>query len=124
MASLTLDQKAVISDHQDFKNRVDQVLKDKAFYFTNLDTPNRADVNVRTQKQKRYGRQILVTPNFSENSVAVVGDFWLTIYDTANPDLDVNGIPTASAIDSDFDPTYNYFAGVVDGDENQTEIEW
>lgn len=123
MAALTLDQKTTIGGNGTFQARIAQVLREKAQYWTNSGTPTRADVNQRIQKRKKLAKQILNTL-YADDRKLIIGEYWLTTY-TADPAvIDGNGIPTAQAINDAFDPTYDYFAGVVSGDENETEIEW
>lgn len=124
MAALTTDQKAQISQNATFHSRIAQILRDKAQYWKNLDLVSRSDVNQTQQKRKRFSKNILTNPNYAESIKIEVGNYWLTTYATDPPVLDGNGIPTATAINDSFDPTYDYFAQVVAGDENQTEIDW
>lgn len=122
LAQLTVDQKSIISKSDTFKIRVEQVLKEKAQYWTNVGTPNRADVNVQMQKRKKFASLIFNSAGFAQNMASRAGDFWLTT--VSQPTLDENGIPTADAIGNAFDPTYDYFSGVRTGDDSNTNIDW
>lgn len=124
MAALTTDQKHTIAQNSTFQSRIAQILRDKAQYWKNFPLVTRADVNQAQQKRKRYSKHILTSSGFADSIRVEVGNYWLTTYAADPPVLDGEGIPTAAAINDSFDPTYDYFAGVVAGDENQTEIEW
>jgi hypothetical protein len=119
---LTLDQKAAIAASPVFQARVQQVLMEKSQYWKNSPTPTRADVNVRMQKRKVFSSFLLNDASASESVKIVSGNYWLTT--VTNPALDGNGIPTSGAIGDSFDGTYDYFAKVNPGDENNTEIDW
>lgn len=121
-AQLTLDQKATISQSSVFLNRVQQVLLEKASYWTNAATPLRADINVQMQKRKVYAKYLLSNENAAVNARVVAGNFWLTINN--NPTLDGGGIPTAVAISDAFDSSYDFLAGVRSGDSGNTDIDW
>lgn len=135
MAALTNDQKSTIGSNADFQNRIASVLREKALYWYNLATADRASVNRRTQKRKRLATEILKGA-YAESYKALVAQFWITQYteDVATQHvipnvgtinrLDVNGIPVSQEISSLFDPTYDYWAGYITGDENLTEIDW
>lgn len=123
MAALTLTQKAEIASNTDFQDKIVSILKVKALYWKNFPTPARADVNVALQKRKKLSKSIL-GGTWAEVMKALVGQYFLVEYTTVNPDLDVNGIPTDAALDSNFDAPYDYFAGVIAGDTTDTEIDW
>lgn len=121
---LTTDQKYVISQNDTFRSRIAQILRDKGQYWKNFPLVTRADVNQAQQKRKRYSKHILTSSGFADSIRVEAGNYWLTTYANDPPVLDGAGLPTAAAINDSFDPTYDYFASVVAGDENQTEIEW
>lgn len=120
---LTGDQIATIRASSVFQDRIKATLLMKAEYWKELGTPARADVNRRTQKRKQFSKRILSSP-YADQNVALVGQYWLSYYQTSNPTLDGNGIPTYATIFNNFDPTYDNFAGYLVGDESETEIDW
>ncbi len=121
--ALTSDQKVAISNDATFQNRVAEVLREKAQYWQNSTTVTRASVNRQLQKRKRLSKSILQS-SWVDSYKTLVSLYWLTQY-TDNPALvDGNGIPTVTAISNTFDPTFDYWAGYVTGDENLTEIDW
>lgn len=119
---LTIDQKATISTSAVFQSRVQQILLEKAQYWTNTATSTRASVNVQLQKRKRFAKALLSDQNASANYKILAGNFWLTL--TGSPNLDGGGIPTATAISDTFDATFDYLSGYKSGDESDTEIDW
>jgi len=121
--ALTGDQVAVIKQNTDYLNRVKSTLLLKAEYWKEAATPNRSDVNRRMQKRKQLARTILTT-SWIDTNYQQVGAYWLAYYQTSNPVLDGNGIPTYVTIFNNFDATYDSFAGYLIGDENETEIYW
>lgn len=123
MAQLTGDQIATIRASNTFLDRIKSTLLMKAEYWKELTTPNRADVNRRTQKRKQFAKRIL-SSTYADQNAALVGQYWLSYYQTSTPVLDGNGIPTYQVIFDNFDPTYDNFAGYLQGDENETEIDW
>lgn len=120
---LTGDQIATIRASFVFQDRIKATLLLKAEYWKELATPNRADVNRRTQKRKQFSKQILRS-NYADQNASLVGQYWLAYYQTSSPTLDGNGIPTYATIAATFDPTYDNFAGYLAGDEGETEIDW
>lgn len=124
MAQITLDQIAQIKSNQTFIDRVRATLLLKAEYWKESATVNRTDVNRRMQKRKRLAKTILNTSWISGDVVNQVAQYWLTYYQDPNPDLDANGIPSTTAIFNNFDNTFDNFAGVLTGDDTQTEIDW
>lgn len=123
MAALTGDQVAAILQSSTFKDRIKSTILLKGEYWKELATPNRSDVNRRTQKRKKLAKTILNT-SWSESYKDQVALYWISYYQTASPVLDGNGIPTYAEIFANFDPTYDNFAGYLIGDENESEIEW
>lgn len=121
--ALTNDQKSVIGSSATFQDRIATVLREKALYWQNAGSATRASVNKQLQKRKRLAKQIL-TSSYVEGYKALVAQYWITQYSDGNPALDGNGIPTSAAISASFDPTFDFWAGYVSGDENLTEIEW
>jgi hypothetical protein len=124
MAALTADQRAQISQNGTFRGRIAQILRDKGQYWKNFTLNARADVNQAQQKRKRFSKSLLQNSGYAETIMIEVGNYWLTLYTVDPAVLDGEGMPTAAAINDTFDPTYDYFAGVIAGDENQTEIDW
>ena len=124
MASLTSDQKVAISGSNTFLGRIEQVLREKALYWKESATADRASVNKQTQKRKRLSKLILSNGSYVISYRQLVGDYWLTSYVQDPPVVDANGIPTAAEIGNTFDPTYDYWADVQTGDNTDTEIEW
>lgn len=120
---LTGDQIATIRASSVFQDRVKATLLMKAEYWKELATPNRVDVNRRTQKRKQFSKRIL-SSTYADQNAALIGQYWLSYYQTASPTLDGGGIPTYLTIFNNFDPTYDNFAGYLIGDEGQTEIDW
>jgi hypothetical protein len=123
MAQLTGDQIIVIRTNQTYVDRIAEVLIQKAEYWKESGTPNRADVNVRTQKRKRFANTILNTTAVNESKVTAAR-YWITYYETATPVLDGSGIPTYQEIFDGFDATFDFCAGVNTGDDTLTEIYW
>ncbi len=123
MAALTLSQKATIVVNAIFQSRVKEILIVKANYWKDLTTPSRSDVNIRTQKRNRLAKLILTT-NWANNNLALLSEFFLSQYTTSNPDLDENSQPTDQALNDNFDVTYDYFAGVIIGDDSNQNIDW
>lgn len=122
--ALTIDQKAAIAVSPVFQARVQQVMKEKAQFWSGAAASTRADVNLQFQKRKRLAKQIFTADGYAEARAVMVGNYWLTTYTTSSPALDVNGIPTATAINDNFDPTYDYFSGYKVGDEDIIDIDW
>jgi hypothetical protein len=123
MAQLTGDQIIAIRTDQTYIDRIAEVLIQKAEYWKELTTPNRADVNIRTQKRKRFALTLLNTTAVNESKVTAAR-YWITYYEVNNPVLDANGIPTYTEIFNSFDSTFDFCAGVNTGDDLQTEIYW
>ncbi len=123
MAQLTGDQIAVIGVNPDFINRVKSTLRLKAEYWKESATATRASVNRQMQKRKRLAKNILST-TYAESQASLVAQYWLAYYQTASPVLDGDGIPTYAEIFANFDPTFDFWAGYLPGDENELEIEW
>lgn len=123
MAQLTGDERVTISKNQTFQDRVGAVMKMKAEYWQEATTPNRADVNRRMQKRKRFAKQVL-SSFFADQNKQQVAQHWLAYYQTSTPVVDGNGIPTYQEIFDNFDPTWDFFAGVTPGEDTVTEIEW
>lgn len=121
MAQLTGDQIATIRTNPIFIDRVKNTLILKAQYWKELSSPNRSDVNRRTQKRKRFSKQIL-GGSYADQAASIVAQYWLAY----NNDLilDGAGLPSYAAIFAAFDPTYDNFAGYLVGDENEAEIDW
>lgn len=124
MATLTSDQKAIISNNSTFLDRIEQILREKALYWKESATADRASVNKRMQKRKRFSRSILYTGNIVDTYRQLIADYWLTTYSNDPAVLDEAGVPTSSEISNTFDPTYDYWAGVQTGDDTDLEIEW
>lgn len=123
MAQLTDDDKARIGADPVFQQRIGAVLREKAMYWLNAATSARADVNRQMQKRKRLSKSILQS-SWVDSYRTLVAQYWITQYVEGNPDLDGNQIPNVTAISNAFDPTYDYWAGVNQGDNAETEIEW
>lgn len=123
MAALTTDDKATIGASLVFHDRIAAILRGKAHYWKNFDASTRDLVNQQTQKRKKLAKNILTT-NWVDSFRIHVSQYWVSQYDTSNPALDGNNLPTSDAINDSFDPTYDYWAGYITGDENQTEIDW
>lgn len=124
MAALTSDQKASISNNSTFLDRIEQILREKALYWKESATVDRASVNKQMQKRKRLSRSILTQGSWVESYRQLIGDYWLTTYNNNPAVVDEAGIPTSAEISNTFDPTYDYWAGVQTGDDIDTEIEW
>lgn len=124
MAALTFDQKVTIGNNPTFQNRVGSILRAKALYWgDSTNTPNRGDVNIRMQKRKRLASSISDS-SYVESYQTLIALYWLTTYNDSNPSLDGEGLPTAQVINDTFDPTYDHFAQVNSGDENELNIQW
>ncbi len=121
-AQLTDDQKTSIGSNPNFQNRIATVLREKALYWQNYPTGTRALVNRQIQKRKRLAKTILTT-SYADNSKDLIGQYWIIQY-SGNDSLDGNGVPTSTTIGNAFDPTFDYWAGYINGDENLTEIDW
>ena len=133
MAQLTSDEKNNLIGS--ITGRITQILREKALYWQEFATPNRSDVNKRTQKRKKFSKQIFGGSFTSGTNVSLIAAYWLTTYDqdvaTQGSDgegsydrLDVDGVPTSREISNTFDPTYDYWADVQTGDDTDVEIEW
>lgn len=123
MAQLTGDQIVTIKSNQTFIDRVRATLLLKAEYWKEYPADTRAKVNRQIQKRKRLAKTILST-SWADSMASQVAQYWIAYYQTANPVLDANQIPTYDEIFNNFDPTFDNFAGYVTGDENLTEIDW
>ena len=125
MAKLTGDQVLVIQNDQRFIDRVGAVLKVKAQYWSTLPTATRADVNRRMQKRKRLASTIENT-SWSDSMKRQVSDFWIGWYAfSVDPAvLDGDSLPSYDTIFNAFDVAWDNFAGVLTGDDTQTEIQW
>lgn len=123
MAALTLSDKATIAGSNIFQARIKEILLVKANYWKNLTTPNRVDVNIRHQKRNRLGKSILLS-SWCDSYKILVSEFFLSQYSTTTPDLDANAQPSDQALSDNFDVTYDFFAGVVSGDDTNQNIEW
>ncbi len=123
MAALTLSDKATIAGSSIFQARIKEILLVKASYWRNLPTSNRSDVNIRHQKRNRLAKSILLSSWCDSNKI-LVAEFFLSQYATSNPDLDANLQPSDQALNDNFDVTYDYFAGVITGDDTNQNIDW
>lgn len=123
MAALSLSEKAVIASNSIFQARIKEILLVKANYWKDLSTPNRSDVNVRHQKRNKLAKSILLS-SWSDSYKGLVSEFFLAQYSTSSPELDDNLQPSDQALNDNFDITYDYFAGVVSGDDTNQNIEW
>jgi hypothetical protein len=123
MAQLTGDQVIAIKNSSTFIDRIKGTLLLKAEYWKENPTASRASVNRQMQKRKRLAKNILST-TWADSYGAQVGQYWLSYYQTSSPVLDGNGIPTYAEIFAGFDPTFDFFAGYLAGDENEQEIDW
>jgi hypothetical protein len=123
MAALTLTEKANIASNSLFQARIKEIMLVKANYWKNLTTPNRGDVNIRHQKRNKLGKSILLSP-WVDNYKSLVSEFFLSQYSTSNPDLNETNQPSDQALNDNFDITYDFFAGVVAGDETNQNIDW
>lgn len=123
MAQLSGDQVATIGQDATFQNRIKSTLLLKAEYWKEFPTANRSDVNRRTQKRKQLSKAIL-SSNWVEMNFYRAAQYWIAYYQTSNPVLDGNQIPTYAEVFNNFDPTYDYFAKYLPNDENETEIDW
>lgn len=125
MAKLTSDQILVIQNNQQFIDLVGAVIGVKAQQWETMSTVNRSDVNRQMQKRKRLANQILGT-SWAESRKRDVAAFWLTWY-AWNVDpavLDPSGLPSYDTIFNSFDATWDEFAGVITGDDVNTNIDW
>lgn len=129
MPELTLTQRAAIATNASHIAKVKSKLKQKANYWKDFTTVQRADVNKEMQKKKRFSQNILMQPNYAENVAPGVGEFFLMQYNTANPvfeggDSGSNVLADSEYESASFDAAFNYFAGVQVGDNTDIEIDW
>ena len=123
MAQLTGDQRVTLLNNATYQARVGTVMKMKAQYWLEVGTPNRSDVNRRTQKRKRFAKQVMST-SYADQVQNQVAQHWLAYYQVDPAVVDQAGIPTYDEIFNHFDPTWDFFAGVLAGDDTHTEIDW
>lgn len=129
MAELTLTQRATIATNLAHLAKVKSKLKQKANYWKDYPTAARADVNKDVQKKKRFARNILIQPGYTDSVALGVGEFFLMQYNTATPvfendDPSLNVLADSEYESGAFDAAFNYFAGIETGDNLDTEIDW
>ena len=120
MAQLTLSQKSEMANSLTVQRRLVAAVKGTAEYWRNYPLDSLGAYNVAVKKKKEFAKQILQNASLA-NSQAYT-EYLLNQYQfDGSPDLDDNGEvsdtvlsdSTASAA------TYDYFAGVLPGDETK-----
>lgn len=122
MAALTLSEKSQMVSKESFRDRMKTAIMTKANYWKNLVPTALSDYNLRMQKRKKFSFNYLkgVIPSMEAYSA-----FFLDLYQETTPDLitgtstDLDGQLSDAVLTSGTwqDPTLDFFAGVVAGDE-------
>lgn len=120
MAALTLSQKSQMVAKESFRDRMRTAIITKANYWKNVAPGALSDYNLRMQKRKQFSFKYLkgASPSMEQYSA-----FFLDLYQETTPVLIVGGDLDGQLDDSVLtsgtwqDPTLDFFAGVVAGDE-------